>query len=255
MTFDEWYEDKARQGLEVKTLARLAYYKGRGDQAAEDQAKYAAYREGVRESNARNLPGVDKKQVMAYMNSLASELRDDYPYGLASALADWFNDPNRDAPVQPTMHPDVAKKGGQGIFFDVDLPPYMRDAGTLEQMIEERDAPAKPKCDVQWTTESLPNGNVRIKGTAVRRPDPNNLAELEAYADEQGRAALERSVAGCDLDLNNLPDYETWFEQYGPATLKPRYEILPTTVHELYTMFRARLLDELRQAGILGDDQ
>lgn len=62
-------------------------------------------------------------------------------------------------------------------------------------------------------------------------------------------------------DLVNLPDYETWFEKHGWETVNrdTRMAVIdsdvPTTVHELYTHFRARLLDELRQAGVLGDER
>jgi len=55
--------------------------------------------------------------------------------------------------------------------------------------------------------------------------------------------------------LANLPDYETWFETHGKElTVRPVFDNrTAATVHELYTHFRARLLDELRGAGVIGE--
>lgn len=269
--FDEWFDDLDLPEQTIRDIACAAYWKGRGDQARE---------------HPKGLPGVTEQQVLEAFREQGTVSWTDRQE-IASVLADWFNDPNRDAPVKPTMHPDLewlarqpvtdfrlncdrskvlgfyrkgevvaaALRPEDGRLWASNNPPVF----SLEAIHQARKHLARQKL-AQMETE-------RDQAKAERRSIKlERLRQLEAERDAQSGKTLEDALQAVHvmtedrtmvlLGLNSLPDYETWFEVHGSETAYHkaapflRHDL--ATVHELYTMFRARLLAELHQAGVIG---
>lgn len=299
------------------------------------------YRAGVESAMAeqpKGLPGVTEAQV-----GLAITRINDDPdcMGLAEGLTNWFNAPNRDAPVEPTMHPDLEWMaslpmqqlnrtamclGRSPVFYrhnnrlfsarsrdtvDPGVPMFSWDEvkqarrhlakvqrhGPVAQYDCSHETPINrdhaipflcPECGNGTFAKAVglqPDAEYRVTFTGVEGEGPDasdafttkELAEYrKAQKEEYQRQVVQKAEEFKEKDpyaldardrmmhdLINLPDYETWFEAHGNSetVLTGDGDRPPsqcggerTTVHELYTHFRARLLDELRQAGVIGDD-
>jgi len=235
-----WYEDNGRIGELTSAIWDRAFEEGRRSKTW--------------------LPEVTEQQV-------AAELVKYEPVGQDSCVVErltkWFNDPTRDVPVKPTMHPDLewlAK--ADPTFFD-----KVCAEGPDRMKYFYRYASRRGYCPdrISWAVSggSMP---VSVKvftreeiQKARKHLDKENSAQddssiLEAMKQAQAREAFaERDHL--NNTLSELPDYETWFETHGEElTVRPVFDNrTAATVHEMYTHFRARLLDELRGAGVIGE--
>ena len=230
----------------------------------------------------QGLPSADKKQVKAFLDACCEELRADLP-ALASALAKWFNDPDRGAAFEPSMHPDLerlaslpperfepfidSERGRNGRFFltvSIAGPVLHWQAHSTEEQrtftLDEIEQARKQLADQKvsemtgrcYSARRMQELEEKTRWDKLRERT-KKLAEAFKEKDPYAVDARDRMMH----DLINLPDYETWFETHGDErTVKHMvHPLREATVHELYTMFRARLLDELHQAGVIGDDQ
>lgn len=221
--FDGWFKSIDIRHFTLRDVAFMAYGRGRVDEQAE---------------TPKGLPGVTTEQVYARLPGyIGTENRESW----AEDLTCWFNDPNRDAPVNPTMHPDLEWLASLPPERFV-VPKLSQGDGTLyffKQLRPHASAGWVKVATIDWGT-----------GTGPRRPESWTLAEIE----HARKHLAKRKVNDLVHDLINLPDYETWFEEHGDerTVWLQRSMHAEATVHELYTHFRARLLDELRQAGVIG---
>lgn len=180
--------------------------------------------------------------------------------GLVAELTDWFNNPDRDAPEgTQEMHPDLK--------WLASVPPERFVVPKLSQS----DKPVyfykrvRPCPGSEWSKVAEIGWGTRYD---LRPTNAWSLKEIEEARERLARqekhtAENQKDPYAVDVrdrmthDLSNLPDYETWLETHGSdhTTNRVGQPFPGSTVHELYTMFRARLLDELHQAGVVGDDQ
>jgi hypothetical protein len=112
------------------------------------------------------------------------------------------------------------------------------------------------------TTKASPAYTAHALTVWFNTPDRQVPVTQKAAAEDFGLfAAMERAQKAfaerdqLNATLSELPDYETWFEAHGKeSTVRLVYDNrTAATVHEMYTHFRARLLDELRGAGVIGE--